>query len=143
MASDGGKMTAHSCKTFDNQNGYFNNGGVMELLYCSSDDDIRGCYFRSGHLTATNVAVTDSIDGFHVEGGNAELRSCSVRDSHKLGMLFGFITPRYITPGSEPPEARVQDCTVAQNGNGGFVHRQVHRWPVSYTHLTLPTNREV
>ena len=117
-AQDGGRLIAHACQSSDNEDGYYNSGGVMELLNCSSDDDITGCIqLAKGHLTATNFTVTDSADGFRVEGGNAELMSCSVTGSRKLGMCFGDVS--LFSPG-EAAEARVQDCTVAQNFKGGL-----------------------
>ena len=37
----------------------------------------------------------------------------------------------------------LQDDEVMYAYEGAFNDQEVQKWPVSYTHLTLPTNREV
>ena len=116
LAMGGGRLTARSCESSGSSFGYYVKGGVMELLNSSTDGCKSGCCVNGGHLTVTNVAVTNSLaDGFKVVVGNAELRGCSVtRSNGDYGMHFNCLPQQGVT------EARVEDCTVAQNRKGGF-----------------------
>ena len=89
---------------------------------------------KEGGLIDRSVPLTFTFDGITYTGyrGDTLASALLANGIRLLGRSFKYHRPRgLIAAGSEEPNALVQLETGA------------YTEPVSYTHLTLPTNREV